>query len=198
MLELVVSDTISYCKKCRSGYEEEKKDDDDDDDKWNRRLVKGCLPHRVEIQGRLDFLRFVVQQTTIELSFERIKTLYNVFCVDPVVTIEECHMFLSILTSCVRGFCLFLSFVSLTVTLTLATFPYPSLEITPLEHRYMKEISSQSAKAPHRVCFTICCVQISPYVCLWRDLHVSRHTLKRSTSLRRRCESQQVVLLWTR
>ena len=111
LLKLVVSDTISYCKKCRSGVEEkDHDDDDDDDDKWNRRIVKGCLPHRVEIQGRLDFLRFVVQQTTIELSFERIKALYNVFCVDPVVTIEECHMFLSILSSCVRGFCLFLSF----------------------------------------------------------------------------------------
>ena len=103
LLKLVVSDTISYCKKCRSGVEEkDHDDDDDDDDKWNRRIVKGCLPHRVEIQGRLDFLRFVVQQTTIELSFERIKALYNVFCVDPVVTIEECHMFLSILSSCVH------------------------------------------------------------------------------------------------
>jgi len=111
LLELVVSDTISYSNKSTNGAlslsskEEEKKDENNNnnnnDNAWNRVLVKECQPHRIEIQGRLDFLRFVVKETTIELSFGRIKSLYELFCVNPV-TIEECHMFLSILTSCVH------------------------------------------------------------------------------------------------
>eukprot|EP00939_MAST-03C_sp_MAST-3C-sp1_P000808 g808.t1 len=101
LLRLVVEDTKLYCTKSArlardirhsrggaagGGLVDDDVDSNDDETVsadlfWNRPLVKtSTIPHSVEVKSRLEFLAFVIQETSLELSFESIGELFRAFC----------------------------------------------------------------------------------------------------------------------